>query len=683
MPVNYHIFHTKRLLGTLLLFLCSLSLSAGPRLVPDSLYRRLSEAQSPVALANAHLELSRAYLSGSSDSIIYHAGMALGIAKQNTPMLKQEGEALNLLAGVDHRHGDMAASMDKVLKALYYFEVIDDSLAMGRMSSNVAIIYLAQGDYEQALKYSNQGLEILTSLKDSSRIPSVLLLNARVLLAMDQPQKSLDRLKSAEKMFLDQNNRAELSEAYSILSIVYSYLGQREHSLMYGQLAMSMEDQEEPSMMGLLRANLAMGRHHVTFGAPTDALPFLNKAFDISISLEDLIYADEAQGLLKAAHKALGHFEMALYHDSIQDALSDSIFSLQKAINIASLQNEFDLEKQIIENQALKDQQENQTANLRNSKLLNSVMSWLLVLVITGGLGLWFIFRRVRNLNAIMKDQREEILTNNEQLQEMVEEINQQNDQIQQKNGKLESLNTYKDKLFSLISHDFRSPLASVLSLLKVIENGQMTMEESKMFAKQVGLRVQHTFQLVSNLLFWSKSQMKGINPNPQAFTVEEVLREVYGVYQPIAENKWVKLDIDFEGEHHVYADPDMIQTVLRNLVSNAIKYTPNQGSVSVRILEGAVGMTIAVQDTGLGMDEATKEKLFGDHVNSRLGTQNEKGTGIGLVLCKDFVDMNNGKIWVESSEGEGSTFYLRLPSAEMEDEQKPVENEDREPVLV
>ncbi|MEL6534987.1 MAG: HAMP domain-containing sensor histidine kinase, partial [Bacteroidota bacterium] len=137
----------------------------------------------------------------------------------------------------------------------------------------------------------------------------------------------------------------------------------------------------------------------------------------------------------------------------------------------------------------------------------------------------------------------------------------------------------------------------------------------------------------------------------------------VFGVYQPIAQNKWVNLEMNLKGEHKVYADADMVQTVVRNLVSNAIKYTPNQGTVSVDIQEGVEGLTIAVSDTGMGMETETLDKLFGDHVTSKLGTQNEKGTGIGLALSKDFVDLNQGKIWVESVPGEGSTFFLYLPA--------------------
>ncbi|HAA11849.1 MAG TPA: hypothetical protein DCE41_09185 [Cytophagales bacterium] len=640
---------------------CLLGLSIIPAIagIDPMLLEALQEASTPEEATRAHLELARAYWFPQIDSMEYHAQQALDIAKHHSPMLAAEAEAYNYLAGIAHHHGSLPASLEYGNQALYIYKTLGDSVGQARMYGNLAEIYKALENYSEALKNCDLALDMFRNMADSAFLSSVLLDKAKLHLKLNHPQNALEALKESQLLLIEQNENELLANSYAVQAMAHLGLGQLEPGRDKAKAALAMATNHE----GLSLANQAFAEYLLKKAQPLAAVEYLKKAYGQAMMNHDIITGYALQKSLKDAYIMAEDYAMALYHDDIQDQLADSLFSIKKAQAVARVENKYELEAQINSNELQRVIIQSQTEAVKSAEMTKNVMGWMLALVLAGGLGLWFIFQRVRNLNIIMRRQREEILTNNERLTEMLEEINLQNEQIQYKNEKLSGLNAYKDKLFSLISHDFRSPLASVISLLKVIENGQMTLQESQVFAKQVGVRVQHTFQLVSNLLYWSKTQMKGVNPNPQVFALEDTLQEVYGVYQPIAQNKWVNLQMSMEGDHKVYADPDMVQTVVRNLVSNAIKYTPNQGTVSVEIQEGVSGMTIAVSDTGMGMDSETLEKLFGDHVTSKLGTQNEKGTGIGLALSKDFVDLNEGKIWVESVPGEGSTFFLYLPA--------------------
>ena len=640
----------------------------------------MDNAASGAAYIQAQLDRSRGFINVNTDSMEFYALRALEYAQRDS-LIKHQSEAHNLLAGVAHRRGDLPRCLDEALIALSGFESIVDSVGQARMLTNIAIIYSTLQLYPESIDYATRGLALERVVGDSLHLANILTELARQYLLVGQSKRGLSLLQEAriiqskvDVVFPDQELNIQFSRAFADL-------GQVDSSVYYADLALTAL-KPTSNEYGLMQGYLAMG-YALMAQNPREALVLLEYAYEDAARLSDIHTALETQRLLKLVNKQVGDYMQALYHDSIQGVYNDTLFSLQKATTIADLSSQFDLERQRMQNELLLKEQASFEKEMSQQRAANNIMAFVLVLVMAGGLGLWFLFRRVKKLNTLMEAQREENLLTNERLKEMVEESSQQNEQIQEKNAKLEDLNAYKDKLFSLISHDFRSPLASVISLLQVLENGLMTPEESRTFAKQVGLRVQHTFQLVSNLLYWSKSQMKGINPNPQVFRIEETLREVKGVYYPIAEAKWVKLHIELEGDHQVYADPDMVQTVLRNLVSNAIKYTPNQGSVTVEIQPGVSGITVAVKDTGLGMDADTKNRLFNDHVTSRLGTQNEKGTGIGLALSKDFVDMNSGKIWVESLPEQGSTFFLYLPSPKTDDNSNTVEPQNEPMELV
>lgn len=628
----------------------------------DSLQALSQGATSDSALVDVYTQIGWAYLNKNLDSQRYYAEKVLNLIQELPTNTYAKAEAITLLAGVDYNHGEYEGALSRSMEAMHLFRDLGDSVKLCRAYNHLTILYESLDDFEKGLYYSELALALKAPRGDSVSWSSSLHQSARLHIKTKDYNTALWQLGKAEQLLSLVGHTRKLADVYTTFSELYLLLGNNARTKSYIDKAMEgYSDADYP--YGTMATLILEGKYYLRKEQYYDAQASLEEAYQLATLVQDLKSALTVQELLRFTHKEQGNYAAALQHDSIHDQLNDSLFSVERSRAIARMQSTFDWERQQLENERLLAQQKAQEEGFRRSKMMNNAMGWVLALVLAGGLGLWFIFRRVRNLNLIMKVQRQEILNRNEQLKEVVAEVNQQNDQIQSQNDALRGINAYKDKLFSLISHDFRSPLASVLSLLAVIENGQMTLDESRKFAKKVGLRVQHTFQLVSNLLYWSKSQMNGISPNPTVFDIEDVLQEVNGVYLPIAESKWVDLQIDLSGHHLVLADRDMVHTVLRNLISNAIKYTPGQGQVAVQVQSGVEGITIAIRDNGLGMDKGTLEKLFGDHVVSQLGTQNEKGTGIGLSLSKGFVDMNKGKIWVESALNQGSTFFVYFPS--------------------
>ncbi len=254
-------------------------------------------------------------------------------------------------------------------------------------------------------------------------------------------------------------------------------------------------------------------------------------------------------------------------------------------------------------------------------------------------------------------DFQREILDSNNELYHYNREVEKQKEELAE-------LNNLKSKLFSVISHDMRTPLYGLRNLFKSVEQYDLPAEEIKVLIPDVVKDLQYTTDLMENLLQWAKSQMKGESVSPQLIDIQKLISDVQQVARLQAENKQVYLKAKAEKPVYIYADKEMIEVVLRNLISNAIKFTPKEGEVIVDVKQGEEMVEVLVSDTGTGMSEESRNKLFGDEHFTTKGTSNEAGTGLGLMICKEFLKKNGGHIYVESELGKGSTFAFTLPRA-------------------
>jgi PAS domain S-box-containing protein len=229
----------------------------------------------------------------------------------------------------------------------------------------------------------------------------------------------------------------------------------------------------------------------------------------------------------------------------------------------------------------------------------------------------------------------------------------------------LRELNTSKDKFFTIIAHDLRSPFNSLLGLTEYAasENNNLTAEEMKMFSMNISKSAKSIYNLLENLLQWSRIHTGRIDYSPDYFDLNELLNKIIIIYRNNLENKNISLKVDCAPETKVYADSNMVDTILRNLISNSIKFTNLGGEIKITTELAGSFIKLSVSDNGVGIREEILPGLFSiDQNTSSKGTQNETGSGLGLILCKEFVEMNKGKLTVVSKPGEGSTFSFTLP---------------------
>ncbi|MBS3776395.1 MAG: PAS domain-containing sensor histidine kinase [Bacteroidales bacterium] len=237
--------------------------------------------------------------------------------------------------------------------------------------------------------------------------------------------------------------------------------------------------------------------------------------------------------------------------------------------------------------------------------------------------------------------------------------------QLKKQEEELRELNATKDKLFSIIAHDLRNPFNSILGFselaLKSIKN--QNYDKLEKYCETVYQSARHSFDLLNNLLHWSRVQRGKMDFQPETLDMSSLLDKITELMKANLGEKNIAFSKTVEPDLAVYADRFMLETILRNLLSNAIKFTHNQGSIDIKAYREEKQTVVSVQDTGVGMPQETADKLFYiENTFSTPGTNKEKGNGLGLILCKEFVEQHGGKIWVESEVSRGSTFSFTIP---------------------
>ncbi|WP_320051625.1 HAMP domain-containing sensor histidine kinase [uncultured Acetobacteroides sp.] len=289
-----------------------------------------------------------------------------------------------------------------------------------------------------------------------------------------------------------------------------------------------------------------------------------------------------------------------------------------------------------------KNQETKQVSRIETSHILSAIL--LLALLLSGSLIDFLIKSRQKERKAKMQ-----ILAQVEQLQAQVEE--------------LRISNKSKDRMLSIVAHDLRSPLATLKNILDLRKSRDLSKDEFDEIIPLMIKEVNGSLELTEEILYWAKSQMEDSSSSPTKVDINQILEEQVNQFCISAKSKGVTLKVKRTcGECTALADVNMIKTIIRNLLGNAIKFCRSNDCITLSAQKNGKATLIKVADTGIGISPNNLSKLFGSSTITTKGTANENGSGLGLTLCKDFVEKNHGKIWAESEVGKGSTFYFTLP---------------------
>ena len=369
------------------------------------------------------------------------------------------------------------------------------------------------------------------------------------------------------------------------------------------------------------------------------AASYAVKALEISKDLNNLENRDEILKILYEIKKADEDFGQALTYLEEFKAISDTINKKNniKELSILKSNLEFEQEKE-------KYISDNEQKNLLQRSYI--YFSILIILAFT------IIIVILKRNNKIQNSLNQKLIENTHALKK--NEIH------------LNGANNTKIRLFSIIAHDLKGPINSFKSLLDLFNNSKVSQTEFMHFMPQIGENIESIAFTLNNLLTWGQSQMNGLSTKPDFINVNTLVEDSLRLLSKQADVKSISTINKVEDHVITWSDRDQIDIVIRNLISNAVKFTRAHGTITVAAIEQNEFWQIQIKDNGVGMSEDVLTNIFSEkETSTTYGTQNEKGTGLGLRVCKEMVENNGGTIWVESEIEKGSTFYFTLPKGE------------------
>jgi signal transduction histidine kinase len=257
-----------------------------------------------------------------------------------------------------------------------------------------------------------------------------------------------------------------------------------------------------------------------------------------------------------------------------------------------------------------------------------------------------------------------EVRRGHEEKVRLEKEVELRVEEISQKSQKLEEVNRIKDKLFSVVSHDIKGPLTSLHLALSLTKSHTISQQEFQHLTQMLEVKFNQTTEFIENLLQWANLQLRGETFDPVEIDITALIKTTLTLLEFERKNKMIVVENSITEKQEVYGDLNMVKSVLRNLLTNAIKFTPPGGKVKINTEASGRFVTISVSDTGVGIAERNQPLIFSLDIVTTPGTGQERGTGLGLVLCKEFVERNGGRIWFETQEGKGTTFYFTIPKS-------------------
>jgi signal transduction histidine kinase len=636
----------------LILFILAifLPLTASSQFQPtvDSLEQLLEHATREEKV-NIFCKLSEIYWQRSYDTSLLMAIHAHTVALdlENQELIAR---SLNMTGNAYYLMGDFTRSMEHYLEALEIREQIGDSNQIASSYNNIGAVYLQMKDYEKALNFLKKAELIFEALQDEGDLFSIMNNIGAVFVEEEGYDTAHQYFTKAYEMALRSGNEDDVSIALTNLGETTLSMGLPEQSLEYQEKALEISRKlGNKAMMATIYTNL--GKAHLEINNFKKAFEAFQTSLALSKEVNSLPDLRENYQYLAEYYDTQGNHKQALHYFRLYASTSDSINSHEAMIRIKEMEN-------ISQAKTLRQEIELLRKDNEINKLKATRLKYTIFFLAAVSLMVILVFVIYYQKNRLKRE-------TTRLLEEKNKELEKANQKLQLSEKHLKELNSTKDKFFSIIGHDLRNPLNALLGFSELISGNSRdyTSEEIQRYSKIINEAAKNIHLLIENLLEWSRSQSGNIDFQPEKIDLSAMVSEIIKVFEIHADKKGVKLVSEILDDIVVTADRNLLSTIIRNLVSNAVKFTPNGGQVRIFCEQNDNELIISVEDTGIGMSEEQLANLFRLDSNVTMpGTSEEKGTGLGLILCKEFVDMHKGRIWASSKPKEGSTFSFSLP---------------------
>lgn len=592
----------------------------------------------PKILAHSASYAAGAYFSkGEYSKAIDKANYGLKLIEDVHGTLKLKADLERILGVSYGSTGNYARSLNSFVQISSIYESLGDTNGVLLSLNNIGVIHIKLEDFEEALKIFLR-LEKLATYDNPQNVTIPVNLGF-IYYELEELEKAKIYLNKALTYPGEVDKRAYGLSNFK-LGQVYIKEGNLDeaisafHASLQVYEGMGNELEKAQSLNGLASV-------YIELEQPEVAREYALNAFEISTRFNALPEKSTSLKTLYEVSKAMGNFKESLqFHEEFK-ITSDSLQDSEVKEELGRLVAEYEFserERSLILEQQRNDLENEANLNRQKALLLGSIiviLSSIIIIVL-----MYRSFRQRQKSNMLLA---------------------RKNQEIEKQAAHLKESNEIKDRLFSIIAHDLRGPLGSLHAVITLIEMNVASRESLERIIPEVAERFKYTSTLLNNLLHWSQSQMDGYRVIVETFNISQLICEKRTLLKSKLEEKNITFEFS-EEEYIVRADRNMIDLVVQNLISNAIKYSNQNGNISVKVFGKDGKACIAIADNGIGIQKDKLEELFSNRFYTTEGTNNEKGTGLGLMLCKEFVERNGGRIWVESIPDLGSTFYFTLP---------------------
>lgn len=559
-------------------------------------------------------------------------------------------KSLGRMAYISGHWGKYDQALAKYQEALNYYQEINDDAGIAGLYNNMGMLYEDMGKLDEAYDYYLLSLDYFKENGSQKDVLNLKLHIGDIFLKKGNINKALEYFFKADSIVMLVDDIRLESICLSNIGEAYNQKGDFKKALEYQLKALKLKEKVGDKKR-LTITFTEMGRIYFNVKDYEKALFNIHKGLKIATEIRFSSQISKCHKILSEVYQEMEDYKSSLHYLSLYMEGIEIIHSEQNRKMLAELKAKYDLEQQNKDYQALLQSEQLSKARIKNQWMLIAFV----LLILFGSL----IFSSV----FLSRSQQNQKL--NVQLSIQNKEIEKQQAKLKELNKSLGKANSSKDKFFSIVAHDLKNPFNSLILLTSLLidEYDSFSEAEKKKYLKQINESSRNTFSLLQNLLEWARSQIAGTHVDKEKVNVGELTDKVIALLQPTANNKKIMVSSSITDSVNAFADKNMVSTILLNLVSNALKFTPNSGKVSISSIVENNHVEIIVADNGMGISKDNLNRLFRlDEKFQTRGTEKELGTGLGLILCKEFVEKNDGEIWVESEESKGSQFHFSLP---------------------
>jgi len=591
--------------------------------------------------------LAHAFYGINADSALFYSKKALQYS-ESTHYVRGQSESWRLTGNAYQLTGDYTNMLSCYYQALTIAERISDPTLIGKANMNIAIFYVEVGKYDEAMAMLQKAASLYRGTGDSLQLAYVLSNISDTWYRQQEYAKALEYDQEALQIAKELKNDYSIAFLNNDVGKMLAGKGRYQDALTHHLQSMSYYRQMGDKL-GKTETTTDLAGDYLGLKDYGKALEYARQGLDLAMAIKGKKQIKEAGKALTDIYEAKGNYRDALRYFKLYKDYSDSLFNEETRKKTFELGARYEYERK---ETLLKEESAKKDALQQHIARNHLLQIWIALLVILSLTVAAIVLFRSRKSNR----------RTYQLLQAKNQEIHRQKEEMEHQAVQLLLNNQQKDKLFSIIAHDLRGPLNSLKGLMDLLKEKALSESEINAMMAELRRNVDYSSELVSNLLFWASSQLNGIVVTPVNLSLQQLANDTLALFVRQAAEKNILLKNEIPSGLIACSDKDMTQVIMRNLLSNAIKFCRPGDTIAIRGRLEDSFIEICVADTGIGIKQEVLDKIRRSESITTYGTAKEKGTGLGMLLCREFTEENKGRFWIESEWGKGSRFYFTIP---------------------